>query len=158
MAAANFIYPVFVHESDDAETPIPSLPGVSRLGVNRLAAHLAPAVADGLRCVLIFGVLEDEAKKDEQASYASDARSPVIRAVRLLRDKFPGLTIACDLCLCAYTSHGHCGMLEPADACINLEKSVDRLAQVGLAYAQAGAHVLAPSDMMDGRIEAIKVP
>ena len=159
---AALIYPLFLVEEDDRSEDIASLPGVKRMGVNVLKAHLDPIVADGLRCVLLFGVIEDEAKKDSRGSYADNERSAVIRAIPLLRQWYPELVVACDVCLCAYTAHGHCGVFNtdtdnPAlDMCLNREASVERIAQVALAFAKAGAHIVAPSDMMDGRIGAIK--
>lgn len=159
--AANFIYPLFIHENDDASEDIPTLPNVKRLGLNNLKAHLEPVVQDGLKCVLLFGVVEDDKLKDETGSYADNANSAVIRSIPKLKEWFPELLIACDVCLCAYTSHGHCGVMniderDKLDSCINREVSVQRLAEVSLAFAKAGAHILAPSDMMDGRIDSIK--
>jgi len=84
------------------------------------------------------------------------ARSPVIPAVKYIRDTFPSLLIACDVCLCTWTSHGHCGIIPKQDGLIDNEQSTKRLAQIAVAYAKAGCHVIAPSDMMDGRILAIK--
>ena len=93
--------------------------------------------------------------KDERGSPADDPEGPVIQAIRKIRSLFPELYIACDVCLCEYTSHGHCGLLH-TDGTINTEPSVARIAEVALSYARAGAHCVAPSDMMDGRIQAIK--
>lgn len=159
--AATFIYPIFIHEKDDSIAEIASLPNVNRIGLNRLKDFLEPIVQDGLKCVLLFGVIEDDNLKDEIGSYADNDKSAVIRAIPKLREWFPELTIACDVCLCAYTVHGHCGVLDineknNLDSCINREKSVERIAQVSLAFAKAGAHIIAPSDMMDGRINTIK--
>jgi porphobilinogen synthase len=118
-------------------------------------------IENGLKCVLLFGILENDDLKDDRGSYADNENSSVIRAIRKLRVWFPELLIACDVCLCAYTSHGHCGIFHEfkqpnIDSCVNREISVERLAQVALAFAQAGAQIIAPSDMMDGRIDAIK--
>lgn len=93
--------------------------------------------------------------QDERGSPADDPDGPVIQAIQKIRSLFPDLYIACDVCLCEYTSHGHCGLLNP-DSTINTGPSVARLAQVALNYAIAGAHCVAPSDMMDGRVQAIK--
>lgn len=158
--ASNFILPLFIHENDDASEEIPSLPNVKRLGLNNLKHYLEPIVSNGLKCVLLFGVIEDENLKDEFGSYADNKKSSVIRAIPKLKEWFPELLVACDVCLCAYTTHGHCGIFNTndklIDLCFNREKSVDRLAQVSLAFAKAGADIIAPSDMMDGRIYAIK--
>ena len=154
----NFIYPLFIHEKDDCEENIPSLPNVKRLGVNKVKEHLDPIIENGLKCVLLFGVIDNESLKDELGSYADNPNSSVIRLIPKLKEWYPNLIISCDVCLCAYTSHGHCGVLNntTTDMCLNREKSVERIAQVSLAFAKAGANVIAPSDMMDGRIHAIK--
>ena len=94
-------------------------------------------------------------RQDGRGSPADDPEGPVIQAIRKIRSLFPDLYIACDVCLCEYTSHGHCGLLH-ADGTIHTEPSVTRIAEVALNYARAGAHCVAPSDMMDGRIQAIK--
>jgi porphobilinogen synthase len=161
--ASNFIFPLFVHENDECLEEIPSLPNIKRFGINKLKDYLEPIVQNGLKCVLLFGVIEDEKLKDENGSYADNEKSSVIRAIPLLKKWFPDLLVACDVCLCAYTSHGHCGIFNektaqtpPIDMCFNREKSIKRLAEVSLTFAKAGADIIAPSDMMDGRINAIK--
>ncbi|XP_054356895.1 delta-aminolevulinic acid dehydratase isoform X2 [Pongo pygmaeus] len=152
--ASNLIYPIFVTDVPDDIQPIASLPGVARYGVNRLEEMLRPLVEEGLRCVLIFGV-PSRVPKDERGSAADSEESPAIEAIHLLRKTFPNLLVACDVCLCPYTSHGHCGLLSENGA-FQAEESRQRLAEVALAYAKAGCQVVAPSDMMDGRVEAIK--
>ncbi|XP_040975516.1 delta-aminolevulinic acid dehydratase isoform X3 [Aquila chrysaetos chrysaetos] len=153
--ASNLIYPIFVTDSPDAVEPIPSLPGQARYGVNKLEGMLRPLVEDGLKCVLIFGV-PSKVHKDERGSAADAEDTPAIQAIKKIRSTFPELLIACDVCLCPYTSHGHCGILRE-DGTIQNELSCQRLAEVALAYAKAGCHIVAPSDMMDGRIAAMKV-
>ncbi|XP_053138254.1 delta-aminolevulinic acid dehydratase [Hemicordylus capensis] len=153
-SAANLIYPIFVTDSPDAVEPIASLPGQARYGVNKLEEMLHPLVAAGLKCVLIFGV-PSNTTKDEQGSAADAKDTPAIQAIQKIRSLFPELLIACDVCLCPYTSHGHCGLLRE-DGTLQNEASCQRLAEVALAYARAGCHIVAPSDMMDGRIRAIK--
>lgn len=150
----NLMYPVFIVDDPDAVQPVVSMPGVSRYGVNRLKEALEPLVKKGLKSVLLFGVAES-LQKDPIGSNADSKVNPVIVALPLLRKWFPELVIACDVCLCPYTSHGHCGLLLPSGA-INNEASIKRIGEVSLAYARAGAHIVAPSDMMDGRIAAIK--
>ncbi|KAM3825636.1 delta-aminolevulinic acid dehydratase isoform 2-T3 [Vipera latastei] len=152
--ARHLVYPIFVSDSQDAVEPIASLPGQARHGVNKLEELLGPLVADGLTCVLIFGV-PSRAMKDERGSAADAKDTPVIQAIQMIRSLFPELLIACDVCLCPYTSHGHCGLLRQ-DGTLQNEASCRRLAEVALAYAKAGCHIVAPSDMMDGRIHAIK--
>ncbi|RZB40182.1 ALAD and/or DEAD domain containing protein [Asbolus verrucosus] len=150
----NFMYPIFIIENDDEIQPIESMPGVSRYGLNKLQGHLEPLVQKGLTSVLLFGVV-DKLPKDGLGSHADSQENPVIRALPKLRSWFPTLTIACDVCLCPYANHGHCGILYP-DGSINNTASIERIAQVAVSYAKAGAHIVAPSDMMDGRIGAIK--
>nr|XP_009666499.1 PREDICTED: delta-aminolevulinic acid dehydratase [Struthio camelus australis] len=152
--ASNLIYPIFVTDSPDAVEPIASLPGQARYGVNKLEGLLRPLVEDGLKCVLIFGV-PSKVPKDERGSAADAEDTPAIQAIKKIRSIFPELLIACDVCLCPYTSHGHCGILRE-DGTIQNELSCQRLAEVSLAYAKAGCHIVAPSDMMDGRIAAMK--
>lgn len=148
------MYPLFVSDDPECQAPILSLPGQHRWGLNTLVPFLAPLVAKGLASVILFGVPLDM-PKDARGSLADDPHTPVIQATRLLRQHFPHLLIACDVCLCEYTDHGHCGELNE-DGTIDNGKSVTRMADVALAYARAGAHMVAPSDMMDGRVRAIK--
>lgn len=148
----NLMYPVFIVEDDNQQQVIPSMPGVYRFGLKKLIDHLTPLVEIGLKSILIFGVVDTN--KDEVGTAADSKKNPVIKALPLLRQKFPDLLIACDVCLCPYTSHGHCGIIE--DDVINNEKSIDRIAEIALNYARHGAHIVAPSDMMDNRIGAIK--
>nr|XP_048315109.1 delta-aminolevulinic acid dehydratase isoform X1 [Myodes glareolus]XP_048315110.1 delta-aminolevulinic acid dehydratase isoform X1 [Myodes glareolus]XP_048315111.1 delta-aminolevulinic acid dehydratase isoform X1 [Myodes glareolus] len=179
ISASSLIYPIFVTDIPDDVQPIASLPGVARAnrkvrrpgqetcsprasaslafpryGVNQLEDMLRPLVEAGLHAVLIFGV-PSRVPKDEQGSAADSEDSPTVEAIRLLRKTFPDLLVACDVCLCPYTSHGHCGLLSEKGAFL-AEESRQRLAEVALAYAKAGCQVVAPSDMMDGRVEAIK--
>ncbi|KAI4224680.1 MAG: hypothetical protein L6R36_004488 [Xanthoria steineri] len=150
------IYPLFISDSPDEETLILSLPNQHRRGLNKLIPHLAPLVRKGLRSVILFGVPTAPNTKDALGTPADDPDGPVIQTIRLLRSKFPSLFIVTDVCLCEYTSHGHCGILRD-DGSLNNALSVDRISDVALAYAQAGAHCVAPSDMNDGRIKAIKL-
>ncbi|KAK1754540.1 hypothetical protein QBC47DRAFT_384189 [Echria macrotheca] len=150
------IYPLFVSDQDDEEVLIPSLPNQHRRGLNKLVPFLEPLVAKGLRSVILFGVPLKPGMKDALGTAADDPEGPVIRSIQLLRQRFPSLYIVADVCLCEYTSHGHCGILRE-DGSLNNQCSVDRISDVALAYARAGAHCVAPSDMNDGRIRAIKL-
>lgn len=150
------IYPLFISDQDDEEVLIPSLPGQCRRGIDRLIPFLEPLVHKGLRSVILFGVPVAPGVKDALGTAADDPEGPVIRSIRLLRQRFPHLYIVCDVCLCEYTSHGHCGILRD-DGSLNNQLSVDRISDVAIAYARAGAHCVAPSDMNDGRIRAIKL-
>jgi porphobilinogen synthase len=149
-----FMYPIFVTDDPTSCVDIPSLPGQCRWGVDRLESFIGPLVQKGLRSVIIFGV-PLKCEKDARGTPADDPQGPVILAIKKLRALFPTLFIATDVCLCEYTSHGHCGFLHE-DGTINATPSAERIAEVALAYAKAGAHCVAPSDMMDGRIKAIK--
>lgn len=149
----NLMYPVFIVSDDDSFQPIASMPGQARMGVKVLRDHLAPLVEKGLSSILLFGVI-DSAMKDDRATHADSSENPVVKAVPLLRKWFPNLLIACDVCLCPYMSHGHCGIINKAG--LQNAESINRLAEVAVAYAKAGAHIVAPSDMMDNRIKAIK--
>ncbi|KAG0171828.1 Aminolevulinate dehydratase [Apophysomyces sp. BC1034] len=149
------MYPLFITDDPNALDPIPSLPEQYRIGINKLKAFIAPLVKKGLGSVILFGVPLKEGVKDATGSRADDEQGPTILAVKLLRKEFPDLFVACDVCLCEYTSHGHCGVLRE-DGTLNNGLSVKRLADVAVAYAKAGAQCVAPSDMMDGRIRSIK--
>lgn len=154
LTKAMLMYPIFITDDPDARVEIPSLPGQCRWGVNRLEEFIGPLVKKGLKSVILFGVPLN-APKDERGTPADDVEGPVIRAIKKLRALYPALYIATDVCLCEYTSHGHCGILNE-DGTINPAPSAERIAAVALSYARAGAHCVAPSDMMDGRIKAIK--
>jgi porphobilinogen synthase len=160
--ASNLMYPVFVVPGSDRCEPIEPLAEQSRHSVDRLEQLLAPLVGKGLRSIMIFGVLDDddrndEYKKDNWGTIATDEKlSPAIVAIRYARERFPELLVAADVCLCGYTSHGHCGVLSADGKQFDNKASVARLGQVAVAYARAGAQVVAPSDMMDGRIGGIK--
>lgn len=165
ITASSLMLPIFVHENDDCDQEIPSLPEVRRLGINKLEGFLRPLVENNLKSILLFGVIENESVKDVHGSFADHPNNPVTRAIPLIRNIFPELTIACDVCLCAYTNHGHCGVFNQTsvDSCnidltqvLDRETSVKRIASMALAFAKAGADVVAPSDMMDGRIHEIK--
>ncbi|CCM00271.1 uncharacterized protein FIBRA_02301 [Fibroporia radiculosa] len=148
------MYPIFITDDPDAYVEIPSLPGQARWGVNKLEGFIGPLVQKGLQSVILFGVPLN-CVKDDRGTPADDPSGPVILAIKKLRTLFPSLYIACDVCLCEYTSHGHCGVFR-LDGSIDQEPSAARIAEVALAYAKAGAHCVAPSDMMDGRIKSIK--
>ncbi|KAJ9642503.1 Aminolevulinate dehydratase [Coniosporium tulheliwenetii] len=156
LTKAMLIYPLFMSDRPDEETLIPSLPNQYRRGLNKLVPFLTPLVRKGLRSVILFGVPLADGSKDALGTSADDPQGPVIQSIRLLRRAFPSLFIIADVCLCEYTSHGHCGILRD-DGSLNNTLSVDRISDVAMAYADAGAHCVAPSDMNDGRIRAIKL-
>jgi len=148
------MYPIFITDDPDASVVIQSLPNQRRWGVNQLDGFIGPLVKKGLKSVILFGVPLN-CEKDGRGTPADDSNGPVILAIKKLRELYPSLYIACDVCLCEYTSHGHCGLLN-SDGTIDMEPSVDRISDVALEYAKAGADCVAPSDMMDGRVKAIK--
>ncbi|XP_065566534.1 delta-aminolevulinic acid dehydratase-like [Artemia franciscana] len=148
------MFPAFIMDVPECKDEILSMPGVFRYGYENIVEALRPIVEAGLKSVLLFGVLS-HLQKDECATHCDSDFNPVIKSVKLLRKEYPHLIVACDVCLCAYTQHGHCGILR-GDGSIDNEKSINRLATQSLAYARAGAHIIAPSDMMDCRIAAIK--
>ncbi|KAI8807918.1 hypothetical protein BJ742DRAFT_811230 [Cladochytrium replicatum] len=149
------VFPVFVTDKPGSvKEEISTMPGQYHYSVGSLKEEFAPLVAKGLRCVLLFGV-PTSLPKDGRGSAVDQPNSPVIQAIKVFRKEFPDVLVGCDLCLCAYTSHGHCGITH-ADGVIDNLPSIARLAEVGLAFAKAGCQLIAPSDMMDGRIRAIK--
>jgi porphobilinogen synthase len=163
--ARNLMMPLFV--TDEAAggppTPIGALPEMHHVAAPDIVAYVAPLVANGLHAVLVFGVLKTAAsiaRKDATGSVALDEASPVCVAVRLLKQHFPSLLVAVDVCLCGYTSHGHCCVFradgDDDQGAMDHAESPIQIARVALHYARAGADVVAPSDMMDGRIRAIK--
>ena len=146
-----FVYPLFVCVGTGIRQEVPSMPGVFQLSVDQAVAEAAAAAGDGIRGVLLFGLPES---KDEIGSAADDAGAPVQEAVRAIKQEVADLLVITDVCLCEYTAHGHCGILEGTD--IVNDATVDRLARVAVSHADAGADIVAPSDMMDGRVAAIR--
>jgi porphobilinogen synthase len=146
-----FIYPLFVTEGEGLRREIGSMPGVHQLSVDEAVKEAAAAKADGVPGVILFGL---PAAKDEVGSLASDPEAPVQEAIRALKREVPDLLVMTDVCLCEYTSHGHCGIVEDED--ILNDATVAHLAQAALSHAAAGADFVAPSDMMDGRVGAIR--
>lgn len=146
-----FVYPLFVCEGRQVRREVSSMPGVYQLSVDEAVTEAAAAAADGIRAVLLFGL---PAVKDPQGTAASDAHAPVQAAVRAIKRDVPGLLVVTDVCLCEYTSHGHCGILDGED--IVNDVTVAHLVEAAVSHAEAGADIVAPSDMMDGRVAAIR--
>jgi porphobilinogen synthase len=146
-----FIYPLFVCEGEGVRRAISSMPGVFQLSVDQAVAEAAGASAEGVPGVILFGL---PASKDDVGSSAADPEAPVQRAVLALKREVPGLLVMTDVCLCEYTSHGHCGIVD-GDEILN-DATVGHLARAALSHAAAGADFVAPSDMMDGRVAAIR--
>jgi porphobilinogen synthase len=160
LAPENLVYPIFITADRHALREIPSLPGQYHISCEKVVDFLMPLVKKGLRSVILFGVLNDELVKDANGTHADSPMNPVIRAIPIIRSAFSRevLTIICDVCLCAYTSHGHCGILTTSNPEFPIDNtlSTKRIAEIAAAYAAAGADIVAPSDMMDGRIAEIK--
>jgi len=149
---ASFIYPVFVTHGRGVREPINSMPGQARLSVDQLAAEARELRDLGVRAVMLFGI---PAAKDPEGSegYAPDGIAQ--QAMRALKDADPDLVVVGDVCLCEYTDHGHCGLLGPSGDVDN-DASLPLLAETAVSLAEAGADLIAPSDMMDGRVAAIR--
>jgi porphobilinogen synthase len=151
LAPSDLIQPLFVRHGGGASTPIESMPGQSHHGIDGLVETAAAVHAAGIPAVLLFGI---PARKDEAGSEAYDPEGIVQLGVRAIKAEVPELTIITDVCLCQYTSHGHCGVLR--DGVVENDISVELLADTALSHAAAGADMVAPSDMMDGRVGAIR--
>ncbi|WFD29863.1 porphobilinogen synthase [Malassezia sp. CBS 17886] len=150
----SLMYPIFLTDQNDAKVPLSSMPNQYRWGVDRMEEFLLPLVQRGLTSVILFGVPVLK-QKDPSGTLADDVDGPVIQGIGRLRELFPTLYIAADVCLCEYTSTGHCALLND-DGSVHNDSTIRRLAEVAVAYAKAGAHCVAPSDMMDNRIGAIR--
>ena len=148
----DLVEPMFVVPGSGVRSEIASMPGVFHQSVDRLVEDAKAAAALGIPAVLLFGIPEE---KDDVASGLADPQGPVQRAIRALKRDVPGLLVIADLCACEYTAHGHCGLLDGAGN-IDNDRTLRLLADGGLSYAQAGVDVVAPSDMMDGRVRAIR--
>ena len=147
----SLVYPMFVVEGEGRKEEIASMPGQFRFSVDALLEELGSCVALGIRAILLFGIPD---RKDEIASAAYDEDGIVQRAVRAVKAKFPELCVVTDVCLCEYTSHGHCGVLKGND--VDNDPTLELLAKTAVSHAAAGADMVAPSDMMDGRVAAIR--
>jgi porphobilinogen synthase len=147
----DFVYPLFVCAGEDVERPLEGLPGIAQRSVDRLCEEAEAASRLGVRAVLLFGIPEE---KDEAASGAYDEEGVVQQALRALRARVPDLILVTDVCLCEYTSHGHCGVVEWED--VANDASLELLARTAVSHADAGADAVAPSDMMDGRVAALR--
>ena len=155
LSAHDFILPLFVNEKINSRRPIASMPGVEQLAPNEIAAEAAQAAAAGLQAVLLFGLPNE---KDEQASAAYAEQGVVQKAVRAIKKECPELLVMTDVCLCEYMSHGHCGVtrIDGDHFHVLNDESVQLLVKIALSHAAAGADIVAPSDMMDGRVGAIR--
>ena len=160
LAPDDLMWPLFVVPGEKVRNPVKSMPGVFQLSVDELVAEAQSGWAAGVRSVILFGV---PVQKDAVGSGAYDENGEVARAVRALKKALPGLVVATDVCLCEYTDHGHCGILKPPkaggpgqDLSVDNDLTLPILAREAVAHARAGADIVAPSDMMDGRVAAIR--
>ena len=147
----DFIYPLFVVPGKGVRKEVSSMPGVSQMSVDQIVRECAEVQALGIPAVIFFGIPE---KKDEVGSGAYDDHGVVQEAIRAVKKDVPGLLLITDVCLCEYTSHGHCGIVK-GEEIVN-DASVDLLTREALSHARAGADIIAPSDMFDGRVGAIR--
>ena len=151
LAPARLILPLFVCAGTSVRRDVTSMPDVSQLSPDQAVTEAAGAWAAGVPAVLLFGL---PAQKDEQGSAAYDSKGPVQEAVRAIRAALPEMTVITDVCLCEYTTHGHCGIVHDGE--VANDPTVDQLVRAAMSHAEAGAHIVAPSDMMDGRVGAIR--
>lgn len=148
---ASLVYPMFVMEGSGIREEIPSMPGQFHFSIDELLKEVETFAAIGLNSVLLFGIPD---LKDELASSAYDDDGIIQRAVRALKARFPELYVITDVCLCEYMSHGHCGVVKDGE--VDNDATLELLAKTALSHAMAGADMVAPSDMMDGRVAAIR--
>ena len=151
LTPADLVYPMFV-QLGEGRTPVEAMPGVERMSISHAVAEAGEAHGLGIPAVLLFGV---PAEKDEQGSGAYDDEGVVQLAVRAIKEAHPDLLVITDVCLCAYTSHGHCGIVLE-DGSVDNDLSLELLAKTAISHARAGADAVAPSDMMDGRVGALR--
>jgi porphobilinogen synthase len=151
LAPEMFMLPLFVCEGEGVRREVPSMPGVCNLSVDEAVKEVETAKTDGITSVILFGLPD---QKDDIGSSASDPEAPVQSAVRAIKRAVPGMLVATDVCLCEYTDHGHCGIV--IDEEIANDPTVEQLTRAAVSHAAAGADIVAPSDMMDGRVGAIR--
>src|SRR5215204_7071135 len=152
LAASHLVYPMFVVAGGERRTPIPSMPGIDHLSIDGAVEEAGIAHSLGIPAVLLFGL---PASKDAEGSGAWDDEGIIQLAIRAIKSAHPDLLVITDLCLCEYTSHGHCGVLR-ADGVVDNDLTLELLARTAVSQAEAGADVVAPSDMMDGRVGALR--
>ena len=151
LSARHLVQPLFVVAGEGVREPVASMPGIERFSISELVAEATEVLAEGIRAVVLFGV---PAEKDELGSGAYDEEGVVQMAVRALKEAHPELAVITDVCLCEYTSHGHCGFVRDGE--VDNDITVELLAKTAISHAEAGADAVAPSDMMDGRVGAIR--
>ncbi|GMR05258.1 MAG: porphobilinogen synthase [Thermodesulfobacteriota bacterium] len=147
----DLILPLFVTYGKRVKRPIKSMPGHFQLSVDNIKKEAKAVAKLGIPAVILFGIPE---RKDPEGSSAFDPKGPVQAAIKAIKNAAPGLLVITDVCMCEYTSHGHCGIIKGGD--VDNDETLDLLAREALSHAQAGADIVAPSDMMDGRVGAIR--
>ena len=147
----DLIYPVFVMEGENIKSPVDSMPGIFQYSIDRISEELDEVVALGIKGILIFGIPDH---KDEVGSEAYNEHGIVQEAIRFIKKNYPDLVVIADICLCEYTSHGHCGVIKDGE--ILNDETLPLLAKTAVTCAQAGADMVAPSNMMDGHVAAIR--
>ena len=153
LSPEDLIYPIFVTAGENVRNPVASMPGIFQLSINHAVAEAQRAHGLGIPAVLLFGLPEH---KDEAATGAYDPEGVVQLATRAIKEAAPELLVVTDVCLCEYTSHGHCGVVEKETREVLNDVSLELLARTASSQAEAGADIVAPSDMMDGRVAAIR--
>jgi porphobilinogen synthase len=151
LSAAHLIQPLFVTAGESVREEIPSMPGIERLSISEAVAEVTELAAAGVRAVLLFGI---PASKDEFATEAYDDEGVIQMAVRALKEAHPEVVVITDVCLCEYTSHGHCGVIREGQ--VDNDLTLELLAKTAISHAEGGADAVAPSDMMDGRVGTIR--
>ncbi len=151
LSTASLIYPIFVLDGKNLRREIETMPGIFQFSIDEAVKEAATAYSEGVPGVLLFGL---PTAKDSVGSTAFDTNGPVQEAIRAIKKAVPDLLVITDVCLCEYTDHGHCGILEDTD--IVNDATVEQLVKTALSHAEAGADIIAPSDMMDGRVGAIR--
>ena len=151
LTASHLVQPLFVVAGEGVRAPVESMPGIERLSITELVAEAGGLLAAGVGAVILFGIPSD---KDELASGAYDDEGVVQLAVRALKEAHPDLVVITDVCLCEYTSHGHCGFVRDGE--VDNDVTLELLAKTAISHGHAGADAVAPSDMMDGRVGAIR--
>ena len=153
LSPTHLIQPAFVIAGEDVREEVPSMPGIDRCSINNLVEEAGEVAAAGIGALMLFGI---PAAKDEVGSGAYDDEGVVQMAVRALKDAHPDLVVITDVCLCEYTTHGHCGVMREGSREVDNDLSVELLAKTAISHAEAGADAVAPSDMMDGRVGSIR--
>lgn len=151
LSASQLVLPLFVRSGSNVRRPVGSMPGVFQLSVDEMLREADDASEEGVGGVILFGLPDT---KDATGSSAWDEKGPVPNAIRALKQKFPQLVVITDVCMCEYTDHGHCGILRDEE--VDNDATLELLSRASLAHAAAGADIVAPSDMMDGRVGAIR--